>query len=181
MVPAVTSRSVLALAVLLGLAACASLPTGPEVMALPGTGRSFDEFRIDDVGCREYAFQQIGGKAREQAANDKVFGSAATGAAVGALAGAAIGGRSGAGVGAGMGLIVGSASGSEAAQGSVYGSQRRYDIAYVQCMYGRGHRVPVSGNYTPSSPPPPLPPASSPLLTPPPPPPGPPPAPPPVR
>lgn len=146
------TRSIISLAVLLGLAACATVPTGPDVMALPGTGRSFGEFRTDDASCRDYAFQQIGGKARQQAANDQALSNAAVGTAVGAVAGAAIGGRGGAGVGAGMGLIVGSASGADASLGSVHGSQRRYDIAYVQCMYGRGHRVPVSGNYTPSPP-----------------------------
>ena len=163
-------RLFLSITLALALAACASLPTGPGVMALPGTGKSFDEFRSDDMLCRDYAFQQIGGKAREQAANDKVFSHAAVGTAVGAVAGAAIGGRGGAGIGAGMGMIVGSASGAEAAQGSVYNSQRRYDIAYVQCMYGRGHRVPVSGNMVMSSPapagpatiPPPPPPAGTP-------------------
>jgi len=49
-----------------------------------------------------------------------------------------------------MGLIVGSASGAEASRSAVYGSQRHYDHAYVQCMYARGHRVPVSGVYTPN-------------------------------
>ena len=49
----------LALAGLLG--ACAYMPTGPSVMALPGTGKSFDQFRADDANCRQYAFQQSGG------------------------------------------------------------------------------------------------------------------------
>lgn len=135
---------------LLLLAGCASVPTAPNVMALPGTGRTFDEFRADDGYCRNYAYQQIGGKAREQSANAEAMSNAAVGTAIGAVAGAAIGGRSGAGVGAGTGLIIGSASGAEAARGAVYGSQRHYDNAYVQCMYARGHRVPVSGNYIPA-------------------------------
>lgn len=167
------------LALLLMLAGCASVPTGPDVMALPGTGRSFDEFRADDLLCRDFAFTQIGGKAREQAANDKILSNAAVGTAVGVLAGAAIGGRGGAGVGAGMGMAVGAASGAEAAQMSGYGSQRKYDIAYVQCMYGRGHRVPVNGNYTPMPPTPPAP-APARTITPPPPPAGTPPPPPPA-
>lgn len=159
---------VIFLAALLLLAGCASVPTAPNVMALPGTGRTFDDFRADDAMCRDYAYQQIGGPARAQSANSAAIGNAAVGTAIGAVAGAAIGGRGGAGAGAGMGLIVGSASGAEAARGSVYGSQRHYDHAYVQCMYARGHRVPVSmGGYTssPSSQPaavPPPPPAGSP-------------------
>lgn len=143
------SRLMLSAAASLLLAGCASVPSGPDVMALPGMGKNFEEFRVDDLLCRDFAFQQIGGRAREQAANEAALSSAAVGTAVGAIAGAAIGGRDGAGVGAGMGLIVGGTSGAGTAQSSVYGSQRRYDIAYVQCMYAKGHRVPVSGTYTP--------------------------------
>lgn len=150
---------------LLILAGCASVPTAPDVMALPGTGKNFDEFRADDMACRDYAFLQIGGKAREQAANATAVGQAAVGTAIGTVAGAAIGGHRGAGVGAGMGLIMGSASGAGAAENATYGSQRHYDRAYVQCMYAKRHRVPVSGVYTPASPTsatPPPPPAGTP-------------------
>lgn len=146
------------------LAGCASVPTAPSVMALPGTGRTFDEFRADDAYCRDYAYRQIGGPGRAEAANSAAVGNAAVGTAIGAVAGAAIGGRSGAGAGAGMGLIVGSASGAEAARSTVYGSQRQYDNAYVQCMYARGHRVPVNATYTPA-----LAPAAAPAAVPPPP------------
>ena len=123
---------------LLLLAGCASAPTGPSVMALPGTGKSFEQFRGDDAECRQYAQNQLGG-------NDTDAGvrSAAVGTAVGAVAGAAIGGREGAGVGAGTGLVVGSMAGAGTAQSSAYGTQRRYDNAYVQCMYAKGERVPV--------------------------------------
>ncbi|MBN3773632.1 hypothetical protein G3N93_29240, partial [Burkholderia sp. Se-20378] len=55
----------LALAGLRG--ACAYMPTGPSVMALPGTGKSFDQFRADDANCRQYAFQQSGGVSAGQA------------------------------------------------------------------------------------------------------------------
>ncbi|MFN3883727.1 MAG: hypothetical protein ACK4Q4_03080 [Rhodocyclaceae bacterium] len=148
------------------LAGCASVPTAPSVLVLPGTGRTFEQFRADDVYCRDYAFQQIGGRSREQVAGSAAVQSAAVGTAIGAVAGAAIGGRDAAGVGAGMGLIVGSASGAEASRGAVYGSQRQYDHAYVQCMYARGHRVPVSmAGYTstgPASLPPPPPPGNPP-------------------
>lgn len=162
------TKSMFLLPAVLILAGCASVPTEPDVMVLPGTGKTFDEFRADDYYCRDYAFQQIGG-GRAQAANTAAVGNAAVGTAVGALAGAAIGGHRSAGVGAGMGLIVGSASGAEASQRAVVGSQRHYDRAYVQCMYARGHRVPVSMTYTLTAPPasapaapPPAPPAGMP-------------------
>ena len=122
--------------------------SSPNVMALPGTGTTFEQFRYDDMMCRDFALQQIGGSAREQAASGAAISHAAVGTVIGAVAGAAIGGQRGAGVGAGTGLIIGSASGAEASRSSVFGSQRQYDIAYVQCMYAKGHRVPVSASYS---------------------------------
>ena len=51
-----------ATALLLG--ACTVMPTGPNVMVLPGTGRTMDSFRADDLFCRDYAYAQIGGRTR---------------------------------------------------------------------------------------------------------------------
>lgn len=60
--------------------------------------------------------------------------------------------------------------GAGTAQGSAYEVQRRYDYAYMQCMYAAGDRVPVpggarrggygyggygGGGYAPDAPPPP--------------------------
>ena len=53
---------------LLVLAGCVSLPTGPSVLVLPGTGKSFDQFRLDDMDCRAYAYQSIGGTTTMDAA-----------------------------------------------------------------------------------------------------------------
>ena len=136
--------SLVAVSAVLLLAGCASVPSGPSVMALPGSGKHFDQFRGDDAICREYARQQIGGASANQAGVDAGLRSAAVGTAVGAVAGAAIGGRNAVGVGAGTGLLVGSLAGTSAAQGSAYGAQHNYDNAYVQCMYGNGHQVPVA-------------------------------------
>lgn len=108
------------------LTACATPPpAGPGVLVLPGTGKSFDQFRFDEQECRSYSQAQVGGKAAEQSAYDTT--------------------------------------------GSV---QRRYDHAFTQCMYAKGHRVPVSGRYSDSASPAP----SQSASTPPPPPPGQPPA-----
>ena len=130
---------------LLLLGACTTIPTGPSVLAMPGTGKSFDQFRSDDADCRQFALGQVGGATANDAAIESGVKSAAVGAAVGALAGAAMGGHQGAGVGAGVGLLAGSAAGAGAGQASGYDSQRRYDHAYIQCMYAKGERVPVSG------------------------------------
>ncbi|MGN6667603.1 MAG: hypothetical protein ACTHKH_11655 [Trinickia sp.] len=143
----------LPLAALTGLGACTVMPTGPSVMALPGTGKSFDQFRADDYNCRQYALGQVGGVSASQGATAAGIGSAALGTAVGAAAGAAFGGGQGAAVGAGAGLLTGGAIGMGAAQGSAYDIQRRYDYAYLQCMYAAGERVPMpSGVYDNSLP-----------------------------
>ena len=142
------SRLIL-LAALFALGACSTIPTGPSIMAMPGTGKNFDQFRADDATCRQYALGQGGGATANETAVESGVKSAALGATVGALAGAAMGGQQGAGVGAGMGLLAGSAAGASAGQYSGYEAQRRYDHAYVQCMYAKGQRVPVSGQMAP--------------------------------
>lgn len=131
---------------LLTVAGCTTMPTGPSVMVLPGSGKSFDQFRADDWECRNYALGSVGGRTAGQVAQESGVKSAVVGTAIGAAAGAALGGHEGAGVGAGTGLLIGGLAGTEAAQASGYGLQRRYDVAYVQCMYSKGHQVPVSGH-----------------------------------
>ncbi len=139
------------------------------MMSLPGSGKSFDQFRMDDNDCRQYATLQAGGSTPDQAAVDSGVRSAAIGTVVGAAAGALIDGSSGAGVGAGIGLLTGALAGSSTGYGSSYLLQQRYDIGYTQCMYAKGHKVPVSGSFTSnndqapprySTPPPPPPPPS---------------------
>ena len=130
------------------LGACTVLPTGPSMLVLPGTGRTMDSFRFDDNECRQYAYAQVGGTTTQQAANQAAVGSAVVGTAVGAVAGAAIGGSQGAAVGAGVGLVGGSAYGANSAYASGYGTQRQYNHAYIQCMYVKGHSVPVPAGMT---------------------------------
>ena len=150
-------------------------------MVLPGSGKSFDQFRIDDMDCRQYASLQSGGSNPDQAATDSGVKSAAIGAGVG-FCWRGLGGRSGAATGAGAGLIVGSVASRRGKQLGT-GVQQRYDIGYQQCMYAKGHHAPVYGRFVSPrrsartySTAPPSPPAST---TPPPPPPGSPPPPPP--
>lgn len=138
-------KQILLITSLSGLAACVSTPSGPGVLVLPGTNKSFDQFRADDFNCRQFATGQVGGETPSHVANSSAVDSAILGAAVGAAAGAAIAGGSGAAVGAGSGLAVGSIAGSYGAGSSYYEMQQRYDWSYIQCMYAQGHRVPVSG------------------------------------
>lgn len=126
------------------LAGCVSMPTGPSALVLPGTGKTFDQFRADDFSCRGYAQSQVGGTA-QQAAADSTVRSAALGTLVGAALGAAVDGGRGAGSGAGVGLAMGTMAGADAGNYSGNNLQRRYDYAYQQCMYAQGHRVPVAG------------------------------------
>ena len=128
-----------------GLTACVHLPAGPSVMALPGSGKNFDQFRADEFTCKQYAFEQADGRTPRQASRMSGMESAVIGTGLGAAAGAALGGGQGAAVGAGIGLLAGSLFGSNNATASGYSSQQRYDNSYVQCMYALGHRVPVDG------------------------------------
>jgi len=134
-------------------AGCASIPAGPSTLALPGTGRTYEQFRADDALCRREASLQADSAGAKRAAQDGVAAGAIAGAAIGGLAGAAFGGSQGAGVGAGTGLLVGAAAGSSAAGAYGWAAQRRYDDVYVQCMYARGHRVPVFAGAWRSPPP----------------------------
>ena len=156
-------------------AGCATAPpSGPSILVLPGTGKTFDQFRADEIDCRGYAHSQVGGKTAEQAANDQAVKSAVVGTAIGTVAGAALGGHQGAAVGAGVGLAGGSLVGADQSHAAGGSLQRRYDNAFTQCMYAKGHRVPVTGRYsdlrpattaarTPPPPPPPgQPPAEAP-------------------
>ena len=83
-------KKLLVAAAALALAGCETAPPapmGPSVLVLPGSSKTFDQFRVDDNECRNYATTQISGD-------------------------------------------------------SSISLQRRYDYAYQQCMYARGHQVP---------------------------------------
>jgi hypothetical protein len=77
------------------LSACSTMPSGPSVLVLPGTGKDAGQFHNDDLVCRQLAHQRVATSPKEP--NSKEEG------------------------------------------------QQNYDISYIQCMYGKGHRVPVPG------------------------------------
>ncbi len=136
------------------LAACAvAPPSGPDIVAMPGKGKSLAAFQQDDMACRNYASQSSGGTATAQAASQNATGTAIAGTAIGAAAGAALGSLSGnlgagAAIGGATGLLAGSAIGASNAQASAGDLQFRYDTAYAQCMASRGDSVrPPSPGY----------------------------------
>ncbi len=154
-----------ALVGVLALAACTTIPAGPSVMVLPGTSKTFEQFQVDDAVCRQWGAQQVGITPRHAEAESTVAG-AAVGTLVGAGLGAAIGAATGspgagAAIGAGAGLLGGTAVGASAGQSSSWSVQRRYDVAYQQCMYAKGNQIPgvvaASPRAAPTPPPPPPP------------------------
>ena len=153
------------------LAGCASAPLGPTVAVMPAPNKPLGVFSDEERQCREYAERAV--QSQTQKADEASVGKAVVGTVIGAAVGAAVGGHDGAAVGAGGGLLVGSASGAGHGSMSERQIQRRYDIAYLQCMYSFGNQIP--GQYVrrtnPTPPPPPPPPAPSNSSPPPPPPP----------
>jgi hypothetical protein len=128
------------------LSACAAVPTGPSVMVLPGVGKPFDQFQVDDMVCRQFAQTQTGVPPGE-AGTRSTINTAALGTLLGAGAGAAIGAAAGdagvgAAIGAGSGLLLGTASGAEVGAGVGRSLQWRYDVSYMQCMYAKGNQLP---------------------------------------
>jgi hypothetical protein len=160
-----------ALIVALAASGCASVPTGPSVMVMPGSGKTFEAFQVDDAVCRQWAAQQTG-TTTNKVATESTVGGAAIGTLVGAAAGAALGAAAGnpgigAAAGAGVGLLGGTAIGASRADAYGGSVQHRYDMSYTQCMYAKGNQVPGRAPATPAvsptppagTPPPPPPPA----------------------
>jgi hypothetical protein len=84
--------------------ACAGTPIGPSVMVLPASGKTIEQFRVEDARCRQIAAGEV-----------------------------------------------------EATRHGTVPAQRRYDMAYMQCMYAAGNQVPGTPSL-PAAPPPPGPP-----------------------
>jgi hypothetical protein len=138
---------VVLLLILGALSACVTLPSRPRVLVLPGVGKPFDQFHVEETVCRQYAQQQLG-LAPEQIAIQHAASGAAVGAAIGAGVGTVIGAAAGnagtgAAVGAGSGLLVGTAAGAQAGAVSAEVVQWQYDVAYTQCMYAKGNQAPA--------------------------------------
>jgi outer membrane lipoprotein SlyB len=154
-----SSKRLVALVIVfaVALAGCATTPSGPSVLVLPGSAKNFQAFQADDLNCRSWAEHQTGVPPEVAAGQDAAAGAVvgtAIGAAAGALIGAAAGNPgAGAAIGAGSGLLLGSGQGY--ATGVAHGGslQQRYDFAYTQCMYASGNQVPVARDSVPPPPP----------------------------
>ncbi len=136
------------------LAGCSDVPTGPTVAVMPAPGKPFEVFQQDNVYCKHYASQEISGA---PSGGQQVAAGAAAGAVVGAVAGTLLGdSRNAAGAGAATGALFGSAAGAGNADRNAYGLQRRYNLAFEQCMYSKGNQVPgfAAQSYYPPPPPP---------------------------
>jgi len=154
-----TARPKLCLSALLlcgAVSACADMPTGPTVAVMPAPGKPFEVFQQDDAYCKQYASQQIAGA---PGGGEQVATSIAAGAVIGAVAGTLLGdNRNAAGAGAATGALFGTAAGGRSADRSSAALQRRYNVAFEQCMYAKGNQVPgfsPSRFYPPPPPPPP--------------------------
>ena len=159
------TRGLLVLLGVFALSGCATVLTGPSVMVLPAQGKPFEAFQADDSVCRQWAAQQAGAGPSETT-NQNLANGAVLGTVMGAGLGAAIGAASGAtGTGAAIGAASGLIGGTAIASGPAYGAgwevQRRYDVAYQQCMYAKGNQIPSvvrTARRAPAVPPPPPPP-----------------------
>lgn len=123
------------------LVGCVSAPTGPTAAVMPTPGKPFDVFQREDASCRNYA-QNSTGINSDDANNNNAVRNATIGAALGAVVGGLIEGNSrGIAKGAAIGLVGGSIAGAE--NGAMAGNeiQRRYNIAYQQCMYAAGNQT----------------------------------------
>ena len=102
---------VLMLALLPSCQTMQAIPSGPTVTALPGDTKPAEAFRKDDEACRQYA----------RAHADEIASA-----------------RPSLVAGDGAGSVIG---GFESAEYAGSGLQRRYNEAYVQCMYVEGNKV----------------------------------------
>ncbi len=98
------------------LSGCATIPAAPSVMALPGPGKTLEQFHAEDTLCRQWAAQQAQETAKGATAGQR-YGSAVP---------------------------------------------QWYDMAYLQCMYAKGNRIPGVMSGSPLPPPAPAPPGPPP-------------------
>jgi len=146
-------NGVSSLAALAVLAGCAMQPVGPTISVFPAPYKPFQVFLDDQDECQDYAASRVAGGA--EAANNRALGAAAVGTVLGLAVGAATGDGRAATFGAASGAAVGATVGAGQSDQANFGLQRRYDIAFAQCMYAKGNQVPGFQRLAAPPPPPP--------------------------
>jgi hypothetical protein len=130
---------------LLVMAGCSAIPSGPTTAVYVGKGKSFEQYQADAEACRDYASTEIarlsGQGVPPAVKTGLVTGAlgAATGTAIGAISGrpgggAAIGAATGVTAGAGIGAMQAGQAGDK--------RQKQFDTAYGVCMAAHQHYVP---------------------------------------
>ncbi len=147
----------LPLSALVVLGGCVTVPVGPAVRVMPGTGKSFDQFQADDGNCRQYAYASIGGPDAARQGQDNGRGKRRDRLRDWRRSGRCDRRRDGPGR---------TRRGDRCRHGSAVRQRRRcerrgilvlptaaqYDTAYMQCMYARGNQVPGRMAYRSSMP-----------------------------
>ena len=139
------SAGFLLVAVVPLLGACVTVPGGPSVMVLPGSGKPFEVFQADDDSCRQWASHRSG-----RVPNEPVTGGVhrcdyRDPAWRGARRRHRRRSRQS---GPGRGrrcrerFFFGTATGASADAQTGMSMQQRYDTAYTQCMYAKGNQIP---------------------------------------
>lgn len=125
---------------LAGLAGCAAPPPqAPRVAVMPPAGKPLELFAAEDQACRNYAEQTVA----PESPGATVAGAAVVGTVIGAAVGAAAGGRHDhTASGAATGLVMGTAIGANRSAVASEQAQRRYDLAYEQCMATKNNATP---------------------------------------
>jgi hypothetical protein len=126
---------------------CATAPLGPTVQVVPPPGKPLDLFQQEVEECKKWAFDQMGGQAAVDDANQRAIVKGVLGTLLGTAAGAALGAGvgnagAGAGIGAGAGMVGGAGAGAASSANSTLTLQQLYNNAFVQCMYAKGNQVP---------------------------------------
>lgn len=148
-------KAAISLPVLMLLAGCVTVPDGPTIPVMPGQGKSLQAFDQDEQQCEDYAHDKVAGQVKN--ANDRQARNTVLGAIIGTGIGAAVGNTKGAIVGGSAGALIGSDTAEPGYH--QYSAQRRYDMAYAQCMESKGDQVgPPHRRYRDEDGPPPPPP-----------------------
>lgn len=141
------SLAVVAMVSLSLIGGCVTAPLGPTVQVMPAPGKPLELYQQEVQECKKWAFDQMGGQAAVDNANQKAVATGVLGTLLGTAAGAVVGAGvgnagAGAGIGAGAGMVGGAGAGGASSANSNLTLQQLYNNAFAQCMYAKGNQVP---------------------------------------